>query len=229
MRQEVLNRLFDLQDLQYKEFQSNLLPNISKDRIIGVRYPVLRKYAKELIKTNQGRDFLSCLPHKYYDEDLLHVFLLCLIEDFDVCIQQVNKFLPYIDNWATSDALVPKCLNNNTEALIEYIYKWLNTDQEYTIRCAIGMLLNYYLRENFHEKYLYKVASIKRPEYYIKMMQAWYFATALIDHYEPTIRILQENLLDKWTHNKTIQKAIESYRITKEKKAFLRLLKRKKN
>ena len=227
MRQEIQRRLFGLQDLKYRDFQSTIVPNISKEKFIGVRCPKLRAYAKELTKSNQTEEFLNDLPHKYYDENLLHAFLIYLIKDFDVCLREIDKFLPYVDNWAVCDAIVPKCLSKKPEVLIKYVDKWLSSNKEYTIRCAIGMLLTYFLKENFKDEYLYKVTSVKREEYYIKMMQAWYFATALIDHYELTVTVLQDNLLDKWTHNKTIQKAIESYRITEEKKEFLRSLRRK--
>ena len=219
--------LFALQDLKYRDFQAKLIPNISKQTIIGVRAPALKNYAKQIIKAGVYSDFLNNLPHTYLEENALHSCIVNNIKDFSICIKEVERFLPYIDNWAICDGLSPKCFHKNTDELLVNIKKWLKSKKEYTMRFAIGMLMQHYLDENFKEKYLLLVAGIKREEYYIKMMQAWFFATSLAKQYEQTIIILQNNQLEKWTHNKTIQKSIESYRITDEQKAYLKSLRRK--
>ncbi|MBQ9311768.1 MAG: DNA alkylation repair protein [Bacteroidales bacterium] len=225
--EEIREKLFGLEDKKYAEFQRKLIPNIPPQTIIGTRTPRVKAYAKQMIKREDIGLFLNDLPHKYFDENQLHVFLLSLMKDFDECMEEVEKFLPYINNWATSDQLSPKCFKKNKKELLKRINHWLRSKKEYTLRFAIGMLLQHFLEEDFKEQHLYKVAKIQREEYYIKMMQAWYYSTALVKQYETTLNFLQQNLLDKWLHNKSIQKAVESYRITDEQKEFLKTLKQK--
>ncbi len=219
--------LFTLQDKNYREFQSKLLPNIAKSEIIGVRTNLLRQLAKQFFKQESINIFLHNLPHKYFDENQLHILIVSEIKDFDVCIRETERFLPFINNWATCDMFAPKCFKKNKEKLLPFIYKWIDSQREYSVRFAIGLLMKYFLAEDFKEEYLLKVVSIKREEYYVKMMQAWYIATALAKNYQQSIGILQSPVLDKWTHNRSIQKAIESFRISNEQKEYLKSLKRK--
>lgn len=218
-------RLFEMQDLAYRDFHSKLMPTVEKEKIIGVRVPELRKFAKELGKKEEAKDFLKILPHKYYEEDNIHAFLIEQIKDFDECISVLDNFLLYVDNWATCDMMTPKVFKKNTDRLLPKINEWLISDYIYEVRFAIGMLLKFYLDENFDEKYLSLVASVKSDEYYINMMIAWYFATALAKQWDKTLPYIENKVLDKWTHNKAIQKSVESYRITKEQKEYLKTLK----
>ncbi len=218
--------LMSLQDFGYREFQSKLMPTVNKEKIIGVRTPQLRKYANEFAKTEESKIFLEKLPHKYYEEDNLHGFLIEKIKDFDTCVEELDRFLPYVDNWATCDMMSPKVLKKNPEKLLESIGKWIQSENTYVVRYAIGCLMKYYLEDYFDLQYLEMAADVKSEEYYIKMMQAWYFATALAKQYDATITFLEEHRLELWVHNKTIQKAVESYRITPEQKMYLKTLKR---
>lgn len=218
--------LFQLQDLKYKEFHQKLMPTVNPDKVIGIRTPVLRKFEKKFAEREEAEGFLKNLPHKYYEEDNLHAFLLEEIKDYETLIEELNKFLPFVDNWATCDMMRPKILRLHKTELLEDIKRWLETGDTYTIRFAVNCLMNYYLEENFKSEYLEWVKNIESDEYYINMVRAWYFATALAKQYDETIKILEANALDKWTHNKTIRKAIESYRITSEQKEYLRTLKR---
>lgn len=220
----IRNMLFENADLKYKEFHSKLMPTVAPDNVIGVRIPVLRKIAKEFEKDSHCPLFLSSLPHKYYEENNLHAFIIAGIKDYDKCIDEVNRFLPYIDNWATCDSLRPRCFEKNTDKLIEEIYRWIISDHTYTARFGIEMLMVFYLEEKFDEKYLHLISRIKSDEYYVNMMIAWYFATALAKQWECTISYLENGILSPWLHNKTIQKAIESHRITDGQKAYLRNL-----
>lgn len=222
---EIISLLQALQDEKYAAFQRPLMPTVSPDTIIGVRTPDLRRLAKNLLKTAEVSSFLVKLPHSYFEENQLHAFLLSGEKDFQTCVQNVEQFLPYIDNWATCDQLSPQCFAKHTAQLLPHIEKWLKSEHEYTVRFAIGMLMRYFLDDAFSSRYHKLVASIKREEYYIKMMQAWYFATALAKQYEATLPFLLNHKLEPWTHNKTIQKAVESYRITDEHKTYLRTLK----
>ena len=222
---EIQKFLFENQDIQYRDFQSKLIPNVDKESFIGVRTPALRKYAKELIRAGEFSDFLGELPHKYFDENQLHAFIISGIKAFDECITEVERFLPYVDNWATCDQLSPKCFAKNKSELLKHINKWIKSNKTYTVRFAIGMLMSHFLDGDFDESYLKMVASVKSEEYYINMMIAWYFATALAKQYESTLPYIENKALDKWTHNKAIQKAVESYRITDEQKAYLKTLK----
>lgn len=232
---DITKELFNLQDEQYRNMQIKIIPNIDAERIIGVRTPLLRAFAKDLVKKSKSSldisrtttDFLEKLPHKYFDENQLHAFIICEEKDFEKCMNRIERFLPYIDNWATCDQLSPKIFRKqeNRKALLPYIDKWIKSPHCYTIRFAIGLLLQHFLDEEFKEEYLDKAASVRSDEYYVKMMVAWYFATALAKQYDAALPFIEEKRLEKWTHNKAIQKAIESYRVTPEHKEYLRSLK----
>ena len=224
---EIQKRLFALQDKEYQAFTAKLNPTVDRDTIIGVRLPALRALAKELKGTREGAEFLQTLPHEYLEENHLHSFLLSGIKDFDEGIAAVERFLPYIDNWAVCDSLRVKALAKYPEKLLPYLEKWMKSEHTYTIRCGILNLMNYFLDDRFDEKYPAMVAAIHSEEYYVNMMIAWYFATALAKQYDAVLPYLTEQRLDKWVHNKTIQKAVESYRITDEQKAYLKTLRRK--
>lgn len=226
IRKEILQRIFTLQDLQYRDFQAKLMPTVDKSTIIGVRTPELKKLAKEFGKHEDVGAFLDELPHTYYDENNLHGFLLCEDKDFDRVIARIDAFLPYVNNWATCDLLSPKVFKKHKAALLPHIRRWLASDKVYTIRFGIETLMSHYLDADFAPEYLDWVAAVESEEYYVNMMIAWYFATALAKQYDAALPILLEQRLAPWTHNKTIQKAIESYRITDEQKAYLRTLKR---
>ena len=223
----IKEELFKLQDIKYRDFQVKLFPTVDTNTVIGVRTPELRNYAKKLVKENNYLLFLEELPHEYFDENQLHAFIISEIKDYDECIKYINKFLPYVDNWATCDQMSPRAFKKEHDKLLKQIKNWIKSKKTYTIRFGIGMLMQYYLDANFKIEYLELVASIKSDEYYVNMMRAWFFATALAKQYDSTISFIENNKLDIWTHNKTIQKAIESYRITKEQKDYLRSLKRK--
>lgn len=225
--QDITEQLFALQDIKYKEFHSKLMPTINPEVIIGVRTPQLRKYAKQVVKSTEVENFFQQLPHHYYEENNLHGFLIESIKDFDACINALNDFLPYVDNWATCDMMAPKVLKKDLPKLYEWVKRWIASGETYTIRFGVNMLMKYFLDEAFLPEYPELVASIRSEEYYVKMVVAWYFATALAKQYEGVLPYLTEQKLDVWTHNKTIQKAVESYRITPEQKAYLRTLKRK--
>ena len=224
----IREKLFELQDKEYKKFHSALMPTVDPEKIIGIRTPVLRKLAKEIKGTPEAEDFLNTLPHSFYEENNLHVFLLQSEKSFDRAIYEIEKFLPFIDNWATCDAPPPKAFEKNRERLLPYVEKWLKEKHTYTVRYGIGILMRLFLEEFFDEKYPVMVAEVKSEEYYVNMMRAWYFATAMAKQKESILPYLTENRLDVWTHNKTIQKCVESYRIDGETKAFLRNLKRQK-
>ena len=214
--------LFSMQDLGYRDFQSKLMPTVDKERIIGIRTPELRKFAKAFAKSDEKDAFLASLPHQYYEEDNLHGLLLEMEKDYYALVEKLETFLPYVDNWATCDMMRPKILKKHLGELFEKIKEWIQSEHSYTIRYGIGMLLSFYLDEEFEEKHLEMVAEIRSEEYYVNMMIAWYFATALAKQYELTISYIETYRLEKWTHNKAIQKAIESYRISKEQKEYLR-------
>ena len=221
---DIKEELFGMQDLEYKDFNSKLIPNINPDTVIGVRTPELRAYAKRVKNDDGINAFLNTLPHEYYEENNLHSFLIAQIPDFDRCVLKLNEFLPYVDNWATCDGIKPKSFKKNTDKLLPQIHKWLNSGHTYTVRFAIGMLMTYYLDDEFNTEYLHTVSGVQSEEYYINMMIAWYFATALAKQYDATIPYIEKKILPAWVHNKTIQKAIESYRITDEQKSYLRTL-----
>ena len=213
------SELFSMADGEYREFSASLMPTVDKDRVLGVRIPELRKYAKRLA---EYEDFLEKLPHRYFEEDNLHAFLKEREGNFDRCIALLDKFLPYVDNWATCDSMKPKVLRDNPDKLIVHIRRWMLSGDTYTVRYGINLLMSFYLEDNFDTEYLELVAGISSEEYYVNMMRAWYFATALAKQYEPSVSYITEGKLDVWTHNKTIQKAIESNRIDKSVKEFLK-------
>ncbi len=223
----IKDELFSMQDKKYRDFQAKLFPTLDSNIIIGVRTPDIKKLAKRLYKENNYKSFIEDLPHKYFDENQLHAFIISEIKDYDECILCINKFLPYVDNWATCDQLSPKIFKKNTSNLLKQIKIWVKSKYTYTIRFGIGILMQYFLDDEFKVEYLDMVCNIKSNEYYVNMMRAWYFATALAKQYDFVIPYIEQNKLDDWTHNKTIQKAIESYRITNERKQYLKGLKRK--
>ena len=224
-RDEIVAELFRLQDKDYAQMQTKIIPTVASERIIGVRTPALRTFAKSLHKDRDIDAFLSCVPHQYFDEDQLHAFLISLEKDFDRCLAEVEALLPFIDNWATCDQLSPKAFKKEPEKLLPYIQTWIKSDKTYTVRFAIGVLMKHFLDERFDTKYADMVAEIRSKEYYINMMIAWYFATALAKQYESVLPYLERKRLDTWVHNKAIQKSVESYRITDEQKAYLKTLK----
>lgn len=225
--EEIRERLFELQDAEYKAFHARLIPTVDPGLIIGVRTPELRKFAKKLGKTGETGNFLSQLPHRYYEENNLHGFLIEQMKDYEECVDALNAFLPHVDNWATCDMTAPGVLGQNKGKLLVQIRAWLASEHVYTVRFAMGMLMRHFLEEDFETKYLAMVADVSSEEYYVNMMRAWYFATALAKQYDAALGFIEEERLDAWTHNRAIQKAVESYRITAEQKAYLRGLKRK--
>ena len=222
---EIVDLLFSKQDIKYRDFQKPLFPGVEEDCFIGVRTPELKKLAKELFGSEIANKFIETLPHHYFDENQLHAFLISLFKDYQTCLKEVDKFLPFVNNWGTCDQLSPKVFAKHKDELIAPIKKWLKSKHTYTVRFAIGMLMQHYLDESFKEEYMEMVASIKSEGYYINMMIAWYFATALAKQYDSAIRYLEDKKLSRWVHNKTIQKAVESYRIADEQKAYLKNLK----
>lgn len=227
---EITVQLFGMKDDTYKDFQSKLMPTVNPDAIIGVRIPMLRKFAVKIAK-DCPKDglaaFMKSLPHRYYEENNVHAFLIERMNDFEECIAELDAFLPFVDNWATCDIMNPKIFRKNTDRLLCEIKKWLVSSHVYTIRFGIGMLMRYFLDDNFDAEYLDMAAAVHSEEYYVNMMKAWFFATALTKQYDITLPYIQQNRLDAWTHNKAIQKSTESFRIPKEHKDELKRLKRK--
>ena len=219
MKNDIKQDLLAMRDEKFASFNAKLLPNIAMETVLGVKTPLLRKYAKNMPNADI---FLADLPHKYFEENQIHAFLVADIRDFEKCVDMVDRFLPYVDNWATCDQLIPKAFAKNTDALFPWINKWIKSVHTYTVRFAIGLLMRFYLGERFDTRYANMVANIKSDEYYVNMMCAWYFATALAKNWDETIGFIENNKLDSWTHNKTIQKATESYRITHKQKEYLR-------
>ena len=228
MIRDVRKRLFEMQDTGYRDFHARLILTVEKEKIIGIRTPILRKFAKEFGKTERSEMFLKVLPHQYYEENNLHGLLIEQIRDYDKCLKELERFLPHIDNWATCDLLALHMMKKHRDIFIREIYRWMESDKPYIIRFGISMLMRHYLDEGFKPEYPEKVATIRSEEYYVNMMRAWYFATALAKQYEKILPFLEEQRMDIWTHNKTIQKSIESYRITQEQKDHLRTLRIKK-
>lgn len=219
----ITEELTRLSDMKYKAFHSKLIPNINPDTIIGVRTPHLRALAKKL--RDESEEFLGVLPHDYYEENNLHGFIISEIKDFDKCIEMLDRFLPYVDNWATCDGIRPKCFAKNKDKLLLKIKEWIASDRVYTVRFALEMLMCFYLDEDFRREYLGMAAAVDSGEYYVNMMLAWYFATALAKQWDESLPYITEHRLPVWVHNKTIQKAVESLRITKEQKEYLKTLK----
>lgn len=226
--EEIRQELFAKQDKKYLEMQIRILPTLDPESIIGVRTPILRQYAKELAKREDVSIFLENLPHRYFDENQLHAFIISSGKDYERCVDLVNRFLPYVDNWATCDQMSPRIFKKHRTELLTLIKEWIRSDETYTIRFGIGMLMEHYLDDDFAPEYPELVAGIRSDEYYVNMMIAWYFATALAKQYETVLPYIEEQRLQEWTHNKAIQKSIESYRIASEQKDYLRTLKIRK-
>ena len=224
---KITEKILELQDMEYREFTARLIPDIDKKRIVGVRLPQLRTLAKEIVREGKGDAVLTELPHYYTDENNLHALVLAELKDYDRTIEELDRFLPYVDNWATCDSMKPKTFkrNENKEKLLADIRRWLYSEHPFTIRFAISMLMTHFLDNDFREEYLDWVAAVENEHYYVRMMVAWYFATALAKQYDATLPYLMARRLKKWTHNKAIQKATESLRITQEQKQLLRTLK----
>ena len=220
----VYERLSACRDEEYRDFQSKLVPNIPKETVLGVRTPDMRKIAKEIKGTEEAKTFLAQLPNRYYEENLVHFFLLAEIRDFDECVKAVETFLPYVDCWPVCDQSSPKAFARNHERLLPFIKKWIGSEHVYTARFGIRMLMNEFLGEDFRPEYLEWVAAVKGEDYYVKMMVAWYFATALAKRYDESVVYVEERRLEPWTHKKAIQKALESYRVSDEHKEYLKTL-----
>lgn len=220
--EEIQKHLFELQDMAYRDFHSRLMPDIDKETIIGIRVPMLRKYAKSIAGTELSEKFIKELPHHYYEENNLHMMLITRIKDYYRCISEIERFLPYVDNWATCDFPAPKCFENHKEELLPVIKRWIASSETYTIRYGIGMLMRLYLDADFDPEYVKLVAEVKSEEYYVNMMIAWYMATALAKQWDAVIPYIEEHRMSDWVHRKTIQKAVESYRITDEQKRYLK-------
>lgn len=226
----IYERLLEAQDLEYKDFQSKLVPNISPDTMIGVRTPQLRAIAKDFAKSGDAKEFLENLPHKFYEENLMHFFLIAMIKDFDECVREVERFLPFIDCWPVCDQSSPKVFKKNHGKILPLVKKWISSDHVYTSRFGMRILMNEFLDEDFKSEYLKWVASKMPPlnldaDYYLKMMVAWFFATALAKQYDAALPFIERKKLELWTHNKAIQKATESFRVSDEHKEYLRTLK----
>ena len=228
INEEIREKLYDRQDLKYRDFQAKLIPGMEPEKMIGVRTPDLRKIAKQMAKREDIGEFLENLPHEFFDENQVHAFVISELKDYGRCVQGVERFLPFVDNWATCDQMSPKVFKKHRPELLDSIKEWIRSEHTYTVRFAVGMLMQHYLDEDFDPAYPEMVAEVQSEEYYIRMMIAWYFATALAKQYEAVLPYIEERRLEPWTHNKTIQKAIESYRITPEQKEYLKSLKVRK-
>ncbi len=224
-REKIVSELFRMQDKKYAAMQRKIIPTVEADRIIGVRTPELKTCARLLCKDEDTDEFLSCLPHWYFEENQLHAFVISLEKDFDRCMEEVEWFLPFVDNWATCDQLLPNAFKKEPERLLPYIRVWIQSGETYTVRFSIGMLMRFFLDERFDLEYADMVAELESQEYYVNMMKAWYFATAMAKQYASILPYFEERKLDDWTHNKAIQKSVESYRITDEQKQYLKTLK----
>ena len=222
---DIEKTLYELQDVKYQELQRRIIPNIAPEIIIGVRVPVLRNLAKDIFICGEKEEFLSNLPHKYHEENVIHMMLIVREHDFDTCVKELEEFLPYADNWAVTDQTVPKGFKNHHKELLPVIEKWLASDHVYTARYAINMYMSEFLDDEFDITYVDLISQKRGDDYYLKMMIAWYFATALAKQYDKVIPYIENKKLEMWTHNKAIQKSIESYRITDEQKKYLRKLK----
>lgn len=225
MEKSYQKRLFELRDVEYASFQAKLTPTVPFELFIGVRVPKVRLLARELLKNPGYETFLEELPHKYYDENMLHGLLISGISDFDKCVSLVDKFLPYVDNWAVCDIMSPKVFAKHKSELLVKIREWASSDDVYTCRFGLEMLMSHFLDKDFDPSYLKIVVAARGDDYYVKMMVAWFFATALAKQWDASIPYIENRKLAAWTHNKTIQKAIESFRITDEQKKYLRTLK----
>ena len=225
---EVTSELYELQDLKYQKMQTTIIPTVDASSIIGVRTPELRKLAKQFAKKEEAQDFLNYLPHRYFEENQLHAFIISEIKEHEICLEELNRFLPFVDNWATCDQMSPKVFKKHRPELLEQIKAWIQSNKTYTVRFGIGMLMQHFLDEDFDPAYPEMVSKIRSEEYYVNMMIAWYFATALAKQYDAVLPYIEDKRLDVWTHNKAIQKSVESCRITPEQKEYLKNLKIKK-
>jgi 3-methyladenine DNA glycosylase AlkD len=223
--EEIRERLFALQDLSYRDFQKSLIPGISEDAMIGVRTPDLKKLAKEYAGREETEEFLRDTPHRYFDENQLHAFIISGEKDFETCIRRVEEFLPLVDNWATCDQLSPRVFKKHRKDLLPHALNWMEGGHTYTVRFGIGMLMQHFLEEDFDTALAERVAYLRSEEYYVNMMRAWYFATALAKQYEAILPFMEKRALDPWTHNRAIQKACESFRVSEERKEYLKTLK----
>lgn len=223
---DITRRLFSLRDEEYAAFQAKLTPTVPPDLFIGVRVPEIRKLAKEIAKESETAQFLSTLPHHYYDENMLHGMLISGIKDYDECVRRIDEFLPFVDNWAVCDTMSPKVFAKHKAEILEKIKIWSASDDTYTCRFGLEMLMSHFLDDDFCEEYLEIPVAARSDEYYVRMMVAWYFATALAKQWDAAVKVIENNRLEKWTHNKTIQKACESYRVSDEQKQYLKTLKR---
>ena len=222
---DILNELNQIRDEKYADFQRKLIPTIPPESVMGVRTPALRKMAAELVKQGRQQEIYGELPHGYFEENQLHAFLISGEKDFEKCMEELERFLPFTNNWATCDQMSPKVFKKHRPKLLPRVKKWIRSDKVYTVRFAVKVLMDHFLDEEFKEEYMKMVAELRSKEYYVNMMIAWYFATALAKQYDKAKVFIEEKRLDPWVHNKTIQKAVESFRITDEKKAYLKTLK----
>ena len=225
-RADLIGKLHGLQDSKYRDMQTRIIPNINPETIIGVRTPELRALAKDILKTRDYSDFIAELPHGYFEENQLHAFIISGLKDMKECMEETEKFLPYVDNWATCDQMSPKVFSKHRDMLLAHIRQWIESDRPYTVRFGVGMLMEHFLDDGYDPVYPEMVARIRSDEYYVNMMIAWYFATALAKQYESILPFIEGKRLDVWTHNKAIQKSVESYRITDERKEYLKTLRR---
>ena len=225
IKDDIYRELTALADEKYQKMQVKIIPTVDPEAIIGVRTPALRNLAKEISKREDIDDFLDDLPHAHFDEDQLHAFVLSGMKDYEKCLARLEEFLPYVNNWATCDQMSPKVFKKHKEDLLKHIEEWIASDDTYTIRFGVGMLMEHFLDDDFDIGYPKMVASIRSDEYYVNMMIAWYFATALAKQYDAVLPFIEKKKLDRWTHNKAIQKSVESYRITPEQKSYLKTLK----
>ena len=218
-------KLYSLQDMKYRDMQIRIIPSINPESVIGVRTPELKRMATDVLKAGDYQEFLNELPHKFFEENQLQAFIISGIKDLSECMEELEKFLPYVDNWATCDQMSPKIFRKHRKELLTRIKKWIKSEKTYTVRFGVGMLMEHFLDEEFDPEYPAMVAEIRSEEYYVNMMIAWYFATALAKQYESVLPYLEQKRLDDWTHNKAIQKSVESRRITEEQKIYLKSLK----
>ena len=224
-KSKLYRKMYELQDLKYRDMQIRIIPTVEPASVIGVRTPELRAMAKELLKAGEYKDFLEDLPHKYFEENQLHAFIISGIKDLRECMEELEKFLPYVDNWATCDQMSPKIFKKHREVLFAHIKEWIRSDKTYTVRFGVGMLMEHFLDDDYDSKYPEMIAGLRSEEYYVNMMIAWYFATALAKQYESILPYIEQKRLDDWTHNKAIQKSLESRRIGDEQKLYLKSLK----
>ena len=218
-------KLYDLQDLKYRDMQIKIIPTVEPESVIGVRTPELKSIAKDILKDGNYKGFLEELPHRYFEENQLHAFIISGIKDLNECMEDLETFLPYVDNWATCDQMSPKIFKKHKDVLLTHIIEWIDSEKTYTVRFGVGMLMEHFLDDDFDPLYPEMVAKLRSEEYYVNMMIAWYFATALAKQYESILPFIEEKRLDDWTHNKAIQKSLESRRITEEQKLYLKSLK----